>query len=233
MSKELDRLPFDVGCLPKNMTATLISTKGTHCEVWQCMGMILADRQRWLLDFVIKRHRIACSKREVEIYQRDYRKLRTTLGSIVPNAVFTQTCIREDGSAGQNSVVVLAEAVTPWFNIANPIHEADAVPLLARLSKARKQLQHFVEAATRWWQEEGKVIDLYGADNLVLDKNQEIRYLDSFNTFFYEDLLYVLEQPDEGLRTKIQISLKRLQYLRFLLVKANEAQTENSLVSAT
>jgi len=217
VSKEADRLSVEVGCLPNYLPASLISTQGSHCEVWQSMGALVSSYDRYPVNFVIKRHLAPCPAREAQTYHRDYRTLCAGLGDMIPKALFVRT--RADGV---ENLVVFAEAVVPWFNIANPLHEADAVPLLARLSKAKIQLRQFIDTATAWWQNEGKVIDLYGVDNLVLDKNQQIRYLDSFNTFFYEDLLYVLDEPDENLRAQIRISLKRLQYLRHLLVKAEE-----------
>ena len=42
---------------------------------------------------------------------------------------------------------VIAYAYTPWFNIANPSNEAEALPLLGKSRKACKQLESFVEAA--------------------------------------------------------------------------------------
>lgn len=218
VSREQDSLPVDLGCLPSaGMPATLISTQGSHCEVWQSMGSIWLEDERHEMNFVIKRHLLPCPAREVDIYYRDYRKLRGALGEIVPTALFARTRME-----GEENLVVLAETVVPWFNIANPAMEAEAVPLLARLSKAKVQLRHFIDTVVEWWQQEGKVIDLYGVDNLVLDKNQQIRYVDSFNTFFHEDLLYILDEPDESLRQQIQISLKRLQYLRHVLVEADK-----------
>ncbi|MCW8920759.1 MAG: hypothetical protein OQK68_04705, partial [Sedimenticola sp.] len=65
-----------------------------------------------------------------------------------------------------------------------------------------------------------KVIDLYGLDNLVLDKNKDVRYLDSFEVFFHEDMLYIIDDPCDDLREKINVSLRRLEYLEDMLAKA-------------
>lgn len=219
MSKETDRIPVDIGCLDiRHMPATLISTHGYHCEVWRTSGVMVRDGERAPLDLVVKRYRERCSLREMRVFHREYGKLRGALEEIVPSALFTHTCID-----GEPSVVAVARTVFPWFNIANPSNEEEAVPLLSKLERAKDQLQRFLGAARRWHRDEQKVIDLYGLDNLVLDRNREIRYLDSFRVFFYEDLLYVVDDPDDTLGAKIEVSLSRLDYLEYLLAQARFA----------
>ncbi|MCB1831070.1 MAG: hypothetical protein KDI35_13455, partial [Gammaproteobacteria bacterium] len=74
-----------------------------------------------------------------------------------------------------------------------------------------------VAAAKQWREQEGKVIDLWGIDNLVLDKDRQIRYLDSFEVFFYEDMLHIMDNAGRELEEKITISLQRLDYLDYLV----------------
>jgi hypothetical protein len=116
--------------------------------------------------------------------------------------------------------MVLARTFTPWFNIANPSNEEEALPLLGKLNKARAQLERFVSAAREWREQESKIIDLFGIDNLVLDKNHQIRYLDSFGVFFHEDVLHLIDGVDRDLIEKIDLSLHRLDYLEYLLKKS-------------
>jgi hypothetical protein len=123
---------------------------------------------------------------------------------------------------GEHNILVFARAFTPWFNLANPAVAEDAIPLMAKLPKARRQLGLFLNIVNRIREVDQKVIDLYGLDNLVLDKNKDVRYLDSFEVFFHEDMLYILDDPCEDLREKIHVSLKRLEYLEFLLEKSTE-----------
>lgn len=210
MSRASDRISSDIVCLDTiHLPATLISTQGTHCNVWLTGGFKSIEEQT---DIVIKRHKLSCSRSEAMIYHRDYSKLKKQLGEIIPTALFTLTLIN-----GEENLLVLAYACKPWFNIANPANEEEALPLLKKLNRAREQLQEFVTIARDYKKRESKVIDLYGIDNLVLDKNQEIRYLDSFEVFFYEDMLHLIDDPGNELEEKISLSLKRLEYLEYLL----------------
>ena len=214
MSKELDRIASRIPCLDTdNIVATLISSAGYHCHVWQSMGMLRRSHSSTGLNFVIKVYRGSCSWRETRIYQRQYEMLKTALDDIVPQALFVAAEVD-----GQVSVIVFAETVSPWFNLANPANEEEAVPLLRKLPKARTQLQRFVSAAQHWQQAaDARVIDLYGYDNLVLDRNYNVRYIDSFEVFFNPDLLVILDQPDPVLAQRIEIALQRLDYLAHLL----------------
>ena len=84
--------------------------------------------------------------------------------------------------------------------------------------KARAQLSRFVSAAKRWRADDnGRLIDQFGIDNLVMDINREIRFIDSFYVFFFEDMLHVLSAPDPDLEERIAISLERLEYLADVL----------------
>ncbi|MCW8891228.1 MAG: hypothetical protein OQL20_11280 [Sedimenticola sp.] len=216
MAKEDARLPSRIDCLDTdNLRVTLISTVGAHCDVWQTAGYHFEKEKNRTFDMVIKRHTLTCTPTEAKIYRRDYAQLKTLLHDIIPEAIFVRT--RVDG---EHNILVFARAFTPWFNLANPAVAEDAIPLMAKLPKARRQLTLFIEAAKRIHTVEQKVIDLYGLDNLVLDKNKDVRYLDSFEVFFHEDMLYLIDDPCEDLREKITVSLKRLEYLEDMLAKA-------------
>lgn len=218
MAKEDARIPADIGCLDtENLRVTLISTVGAHCDVWQTAGYHFEREKNRTFDMVIKRHTLSCNPLEVEIYRRDYGMLKKRLHDIIPEAIFVRTQID-----GEENMLVLAQAFTPWFNLANPAIADDAIPLMAKLHKARLQLGLFLQTAREIRRTEQKVIDLYGLDNLVLDRNKEVRYLDSFEVFFHEDLLYIIDDPGEELREKIEVSVTRLAYLEFLLESANE-----------
>lgn len=207
------RITGDIACLnTEEIPASLISTKGFHCNVWQSTGIAIQSTRSITFDVVIKQYRGSCSLREVEILHRDYLELKAQLEDIIPAAIFVPTL-----ADGLQSVIVVAETVYPWFNIANPLNEEEVIPLLKKLPKAKDQLERFVAAARRWYCRKGKVIDLYGIDNLVLDKNREIKYLDSFSVFFYEDLLYLVNELDEMLKERIDLSLKRRDYLEYIL----------------
>ncbi len=206
----------EIACLDRDrIHATLVSTNGFHCAVWRSGGYLYRPGKHVVLDFVIKKHLEPCGLDEVRRLHRGYRTLRDRLGYIVPTALFVAT--RVDG---RDNVVVLAEAVTPWFNIANPVYAEETIPLLRGLPKARAQLEVFLEAARDWQRGEQRVIDLYGLDNLVLDSNRDVRYLDSFEVFFYEDVLHLIDDPDPDLCEKIDISLRRREYLEYVLAEA-------------
>ncbi|MCB1758634.1 MAG: hypothetical protein KDI68_02480 [Gammaproteobacteria bacterium] len=212
MSREIDRISTEIGCIDTaNLPATLISTLGAHCKVYKAGGLRAKGASH---DVVLKMHTLSCDAREAELYQRDYRKLRQQLGDIIPQALFVRTRI-----AGVENLLVLAQAHTPWFNIANPANEAEAMPMMKGFHLARDQLRNFVAAARGWQREESKVIDLFGLDNLVLDRKHQIRYLDSFEVFFYEDMLHLIEHHDRELEERITISLQRLEYLEYLVAQ--------------
>jgi hypothetical protein len=215
MGKEYNRISSNIQCLNvRKLPAALISNRGAHCIVWQSGGY--KKHKKYHLDFVVKRHRLSCTDRDVALYYRDYRKLKESLQDMIPTALFVRT--RVDG---EPNLMVLARTFTPWFNIANPSNEDEALPLLGKLKKARAQLETFVYAAKQWRERESKVIDLFGIDNLVLDKSHQIRYLDSFGVFFHEDVLHLIDGVDPELEEKIDLSLKRLEYLEYLLKKSS------------
>lgn len=211
MSADAERLP-PIACLnTATFRASLISTTGYHCEVWQVSGMLMRRAEKVPLDVVVKHHLESAAWSDIRVLQKEYSMLRRALGNVVPRAIFIHSVV--DGSP---NVLVVAKAVQPWFNLANPVNEADAIPLLRRLPRARKKLRRFVRVANRWYEEQGLVIDLYGLDNLVLDVDRKIRYVDSFRVFFYEDLLYALDKADPELEERIKLSRTRLDYLRHL-----------------
>ena len=212
-------IEIPIGCLDtEHLRAVLMPSSGYHCDVWRVSRVMVHEAgRRSSLDYVIKRHREPAGLQDARILHNDYLKLKADLEDIVPDAVFLWTQVGDAANC-----VVIAEAVHPWFNIANPANEEDLIPLLARLPKAQVQLEAFLDAARRWDNEEGRVIDLWGLDNLVLDVNHEIRYIDSFRVFFFEDLLHAIESEDDddGLAEKINVSRQRRLFLQYILEEA-------------
>ncbi len=223
--RENDRPTLDVACLNLQwQRAALVSTTGNHCEVWRSARKNAetdtdAEEDPMYTEFVIKYPFERYSDREASLLARQYRLLRVALGEIVPEALFVVSCIN-----GQPSLVVLARAVNVWFNIANPQNREEAIGLLRKYPIARAQLNTFVRQARAWRQGANpRVIDLYGLDNLIMDNRQQIRYVDSFYVFFFEDLLHILGgERDYDLEEKIGVSLRRLEYLEEIL-RAAEA----------
>lgn len=203
----------DVTCLDtRRQSLELKSTIGHHCDVWQ-MSM-QPGRRRKPYDVVIKKYRTTCSLRQTRVLDKDYRRLKASLEDIVPVTVFVP--VRTEPGL---SVIAISHAVVPWFNLANPFNESDAVPLLRKLPKARNQLMRFCHAARKWaYEKHGKIIDLYGLDNLVLNTDREVRYLDSFHVFFYTDMFQVFDQ-DEQLKHRMEVSVSRFEYLESLLTQ--------------
>lgn len=203
-----------IGCIDtRGLKTTLISTVGTHCDVWRTTRMVSREGGALMLDLVIKRPKLAVSHAEIRIMRRDWKILHDRLGDIVPEAIFVETEVQ-----GSPNVVVVAEAAPLWFNVANPAYEEDAVMLMRQNPKSRAQLGLFIEAARDWYADgNGKLIDLFGLDNLVIDVNRRVRYVDSFNVFFYLDLLDMEEDADSHLRNMVEISLERLDYLDWVM----------------
>ncbi len=213
MARENDRIDSRIDCLrTAEMPATLVSDVGYHCEVWRSNGHIHRFGRRQPYDLVIKVPRTAIPEPEVRALRREHRQIRDALGDIVPATVFART--RIDGSP---SVIAFAPNIRRWFDVANPIHEPEIAPLLQRSPRLHHALRHFVSTAETWVSREEKYIDLFGRDNLILDRNRHLHYIDSFGVFFYGDLLRILPDPDPGLAERVRISSMRLIYLRELV----------------
>ncbi len=214
--KEEDRPALDVACLsPECRRAALVSTTGNHCRVWRSSRKNLdADGQETYTEFVIKYPLDCYHDNDVRILARQYRMLRDTLGEIIPEALFVMSRID-----GQANLFVIARAVNVWFNIANPLNREEAIGLLREYPIARDQLKRFLRQARLWRQGPNpRVIDLYGLDNLVMDNQRQIRFVDSFYVFFFEDMLHLIGgEPDYDLAEKIEVSLQRLRYLDEIL----------------
>lgn len=202
----------DVACLhAAGANLELKSMLGHHCDVWQLS--VRRGRRSNPHDLVVKKYRSPCSIREIRSLDREHRHLKASLEDIVPDTVFVAA-----RAGTRETVIAISEAVVPWFNIANPINEDDAVPLLRKLPKARNQLLRFCHAARKWAHEKhGRIIDLYGLDNLVMNTNREIRYLDSFHVFFHADMVHFVDGPDDPLQRRMEISVSRYEYLERLL----------------
>lgn len=214
--KEEDRWALDVACVSPNYSyAALVSTTGNHCQVWRSMLKRPLERgDDAYIEFVIKFPVDSYTFADARILNKQYRMLRDALGDIVPEALFVISCID-----GKPNLLVLARAVNIWFNIANPRNSEEAVGLLRDYPMARAQLATFIAQAYRWREGDNpRVIDLFGLDNLVMDNQRQIRYIDSFYVFFFEDLLHMLGgEHDYELEEKIQVSLSRLKYLEDIL----------------
>ena len=214
--REDDRPALDVACLnPKCRRAALVSTTGNHCQVWRGTRKHedSPDGESYT-EFVIKYPLDRYSDADARILASQYQELRAKLGDMVPEALFVLSCIDNEPN-----LFVIARAVNVWFNIANPQNREEAVGLLREYPLARAQLVQFVRQAAKW--REGpnpRVIDLYGLDNLVMDNQRQIRFVDSFYVFFFEDMLHLLGgEPDYDLQEKIEVSLQRLAYLEEIL----------------
>ncbi|MDH3637089.1 MAG: hypothetical protein OES09_01315 [Gammaproteobacteria bacterium] len=198
----------DTRCIDNRAVFELISTEGHHCDVWRTSGVKRRGQRRKRFDVVVKIYREECEFPMLRVLEKEYRLIRAQLEDIVPASVFVL-----GGMGGPTKALAIAESVNPWFNVANPVNEAEAIPLLRRLPKAQNQLLRFCHAARKWeFEKHAKIIDLYGVDNLVLNTDRELRYLDSFHVFFYTDMLK-LDPDDEILRRKMEVSVKRRQYL--------------------
>ena len=215
-----DRPALRVACLKTaSMKAALISTTGSHCRVWRSA---YRDEQGQSSDgkyteFVIKYPNKQYDPGDARILAMQHRMLRKTLREMVPASLVVRSCIE-----GRANLFVVAEAVDIWFNIANPTNRDEAVGLLRNHPIALDQLNRFIAQARRWrGGPDPRVIDLYGLDNLVMTRDREIRYVDSYFVFFFEDMLHLLGgEPDLDLASKIDISLQRLAYIEDIALTA-------------
>lgn len=217
MMRQPDPMADDIACLDlDSIPATLIATTGYHCDVWQITRVPILEHHS-AVDVVVKRFREPCSLPEIRILLKEYQMLRRSLGQLIPKARFVATRI-----GNQDSVIAIAEAVYPWFNIANPANEEETIHLLMQLPRARDQLARFVKAARGWHEEDGnRIIDLYGLDNLVLDRNRDVRYVDSFRVFFHGDIFHLIDGADSALEEKMELSLQRRAYLEYVLSESD------------
>lgn len=222
--REEDRPALEIACLhPNSRRAALVSTTGSHCRVWRSTLKASGDEDgEGYVEFVIKYPRDRYQPSDARLLVKQHRALREALGEIVPEALFVITNV-----GGEPNLVVIARAVNIWFNIANSSNREEAIGLLREYPLARDQLEVFVEQVRRWRaQPDPRVVDLYGIDNLVMDNQRKIRYVDSYYVFFFEDMLHLLGgEPDYELEDKIRVSLKRLAYLEEIL-QASEPDGE-------
>ena len=224
--KSADRPALDVACLnPGCRRAALVSTTGNHCQVWRGTRKhdVPVDGKSYT-EFVIKYPLERYAEADALILARQYRILRNALGDMVPEALFVRSFINEEPN-----LFIIARAVNVWFNIANPQNREEAIGLLCEFPLARAQLAQFIRQADEWRQGPNpKVIDLYGLDNLVMDNLRQIRFVDSFYVFFFEDMLHLLGgEPDHELQDKIEMSLHRLAYLREILALSEKKCVRN------
>ncbi|MEW8430175.1 MAG: hypothetical protein G8D61_10705 [gamma proteobacterium symbiont of Ctena orbiculata] len=223
--REDDPISVGIACLDQEkLRPTLVSTIGSHCEVWRSNKRheIETENEDEVVytEFVIKRPFTEHTISEAILLARHYRQLKDTLDEIIPDALFVVSNID-----GKPSLFVLARAVNIWFNIANQQNEEEAMKLLCAYPKARIQLARSVKAAQAWRTSDNpKMIDLFGIDNLIMDTNREIRFLDSFFVFFFEDTFHIIDgsEEDSELKDKVELSVKRLRYLEHLLQMAKE-----------
>lgn len=209
--RQSDGIDGEIGCLDTaNLPATLISTKGFHCHVWQLALTRQTSEGKIKLEVVVKKAHGAASWHEVKALQREYRRMKTALGAIIPETCYVHTSVD-----GQPGVIAIAEVVRPWFDLANPGNEEESLNLLRLWPNAGNQFKRFVQVATDWDRED-RVIDLTGYANLVLDRNLAVRYIDSFRVFFYADMLYATDATDTDLEQRIDFSRRRLAYLQRL-----------------
>ncbi len=215
--REYDRPALDVDCVnPSCRRAALVSTTGNHCEVWRGTRKHEgeSDQGDTYTEFVIKYPLDSYGDADATILARQYNVLREGLGDMVPEAWFVISSIN-----GKRNQFVIDRAINVWFNIANPQNREEAVGLLRDYPLARAQLKQFVSQAKKWRSGPNpRVIDLYGLDNLVMDNLRQIRFVDSYYVFFFEDILHLLGgEPDHELKEKIDVSLHRLAYLEEIL----------------
>lgn len=219
--QEDDRPALKIDCLPPSCRrAALVSSTGNHCQVWRSTRRAEdVSPDETYVEFVIKYPRDCHHSSDARILSRQYRFLREQLGEIVPEALFVVSCIEN-----KPNLFVMARAVNIWFNIANPMNREEAVGLLTEYPIAYDQLRRFVNLAREWRKGPNpRVIDLYGLDNLVMDNQRQIRYIDSFYVFFFEDMLHLLGgERDYELEEKIAVSLRRLDYLDEILAAAKK-----------
>lgn len=198
-----------VDCLDSTAFLSFVTEVGFHCDVWRTQVVRQVDEVRVVHDLVVKCHRGPCDRAYVRALSREHDRLRSELAEIVPPAIFVAAEID-----GQESAVVVTENCPRWFNIANPGHEAEVLPMLERMSRTKDQLRRFVRAATQWRDaKEPRIIDLVGEDNLVLTTSRELRYIDSFDVFFYPDMFDLFDLQDVELERRMEISLERINYL--------------------
>ncbi|MEW8272185.1 MAG: hypothetical protein AB2718_18050, partial [Candidatus Thiodiazotropha taylori] len=87
--KETDQMVVDIACLDHSrFRATLISTIGSHCEVWRSSKrhekLVDGEVETSYTEFVIKWPYTDYSENETKLLARHYRQLKDTLDEIIP-----------------------------------------------------------------------------------------------------------------------------------------------------
>lgn len=214
-AREADRLAKRVHCLDlEDVPFTLISKYGFHCDVWRSIGRLITAEGPMSMDFVLKVAKHSCSVREVKVLAREHRLLRRGLEDVIPRTFYVAT--RIDDKPG---VVAYADTCQLWFDLANPTNEVESLALLKRARRTPDQLRRFVKSARRLLDEERKLVDLFGSENLIVDRHYNVRYIDSFHVFFYMETADVIDDVGEQFRYRSDQSIQRLEYLEWLVSK--------------
>ncbi len=199
----------DVPCLDPNAKYTTNYREGWHCENFH--GFYHNPEGR-LRHCCLKKGVFPCSFEDIERLNMEHREIREKLGDMVPSAVFVQTMVNNEGE-NEEGVLVIADPIDIKMDIFSESRRDEVISIFKTNEKAKEQAERFLEVS-EVWEGGGKVIDLYGEENLVLLEGGKVAFVDSFDVFLDP------QNPDH--EEFISISRRNTQTLRDILIEAEK-----------
>lgn len=106
--------------------------------------------------------------------QEEYTFLKKHFGTIVPNQAFFND--------PEGSVVVIYSPVLIKSDIFNEHNKEYILETIRKNKSLRDQIRFFIQKYKRI-ANEGKILDLFGEENLVISEDNKLHYIDSFIIF--------------------------------------------------
>lgn len=171
--------------------------RGTNCE-----GFYLYFRRirQWVeqeMKFFAKRWFIRGVS--IEELQGEYTFLKKHFGTIVPNQAFFKD---PDGN-----VVAICSPVMIKSDIFNEHNRDYVLETMRKNPDLQKQVEFFIQKHNRI-ADEGKIVDLFGDENLVISEDNKLYYVDSFIVFAKHPIVAESSRQKIGYLEKLLAEVK-------------------------
>jgi hypothetical protein len=196
MAKHL-HLSEKVPCISPEASIRKNTRSGSHCENYHAYSHGLDDETGHIY---VKKSFSFVSDDDLHKYKQEYDEIKSRLGETVPNATYIRAKVGQTLGA-----LVLAKPIQITTDILPEQNRPYILEVLKSNPQTRQQLKDVLDAFDEWL-EKGKILDLSddGEGNLVLDENQNLHYIDSFDVFLnprYRSLVESSKQNAEKIRS--------------------------------
>lgn len=188
-------LSEEVPCISPKAFIRKNTRNGSHCENYHAYTQ--GDKTAHTY---VKKSFSLISDDDLNRYKKEYDEIKLRLGEIVPNATYIRAKVGQTLGA-----LVLAEPIKITTDMLSEENKPYILEVLKSNPQTRQQLEDLLDAFDEWLAK-GKVLDLSdnGEENVVLDENQNLHYIDSFDVFLnsrYRSLIESSEQNAKKLRS--------------------------------